>query len=228
MVAAAEMAREYRYPLFLGDQGIDDTSKRLKESFLESLSDLVTLQWIKLAREIRKSYVEAVYVGGNSSGTDYLGYSDFFSMRLLMYVPVSLIRYPLALILKAPKFSLALLSVLFLVSMIDPTDVSTPLTSTLSAFGIDVGDQISPTAEAVTSMMTSFLILVGEIALLGRPFLTVLLAERNNIIAKNILTECNRLSEKRATGGDEREKTVVSVLGMAHCNGIKKILTERI
>ena len=184
MVAAAETAREHGYPLFLGDQGIDATSSRLKEAFVDSLRDLLTLRWVKLGREIKKSYMEAVYVSNSNSNSNnnsnsnvindrYLGYSDFFETALLLFVPVSLVRYPLALFLKAPKFSFVLMTVLFLISMMD-TDMSTPLSTALSALGVEaeaVGG-VSPTAEAVTSMMTSLLILVSEIALLGRPFLT--------------------------------------------------------
>lgn len=191
-----------------------NNSKRLKESFMESLKDLATLQWFKLAREIRSSYIEAVYVGKERK--DYLGLGDFFNAKLLMYLPISLFRYPLALVIKAPKFGMAIISIIVLLSFMDTDMLS------LSTFGLDL--QMSPTTEAVSNMIASFLILVSEIALLGRPFLTVLLAERNNIIAKNILVECIRLTEKE---GDRREKTVISILGMAHCNGIKKILTEK-
>ena len=72
-----------------------------------------------------------------------------------------------------------------------------------------------------------------------------MLAERNNVIAKNILTECIRLSltakgsgGRVEDGGDDdddderrrsgRNKTIVAVLGMAHCNGVKKILTQKL
>jgi len=166
MVAAAEMARDYRYPLLLGDQRIEDTSKRLKESFVESLKDLVTLRWTKLASEIKASYVEAVYVG--SGRKDYLGAGDFFNAKLLMYIPVSLVRYPLALVIKAPKFGLGIIAVLVLLSMMDAE-----VPSSFSALGIDL--QMSPMTEAVTSMVTSFLILVSEIALLGTIPSTLLL-----------------------------------------------------
>jgi hypothetical protein len=116
-----------------------------------------------------------------------------------------------------------------------------------------------------------------EIALFGRVFLKELLADRNLLLARNILEQCRlyqatssrnvqtsttiagRLSSmgyilgqssmqrpgpqadrvtldqilyvdgptNMASSNDQRDKAVVAILGMAHCNGIMKLLKEK-
>ena len=56
-----------------------------------------------------------------------------------------------------------------------------------------------------------------ETLVLGRVFLVALLEERNYALARNI-----RKAHFATRGGD----TVVAVLGAAHLNGVKRLLTS--
>jgi hypothetical protein len=95
-----------------------------------------------------------------------------------------------------------------------------------------------------------------ETAFFARVFLKELLADRNPILAQNILAQCRyysptpdlpiwrRLFHGNAKFDSRRDqcvyaedsvlpryensgKVVVAVLGLAHCNGIKKLLEEQ-
>ena len=120
--------------------------------------------------------------------------------------------------------------------------------------------------------MASILFAAIELIIFGKLLIQVLLAERNEIIAKNILAQCQQYSQsynRRSktmfpifqildqtrkkndliSGGatyvpgtiqddvlktkndvikdNNNEKVVVAILGMAHCNGIVKLLKEQ-
>ena len=67
-------------------------------------------------------------------------------------------------------------------------------------------------------LLASLAISALETVVLGRVLLVGLLEERNFALARSI----RRASQARGTG---RGETVVAVLGMAHLNGVKRILT---
>jgi pheromone shutdown protein TraB len=76
------------------------------------------------------------------------------------------------------------------------------------------------------SSFSFFLIsFLSFVALLSRVFLCAILADRNVVLANNILSECSRVQKKQGKGKKGGE-VVVAVLGMAHCNGVKKLLLE--
>jgi len=108
-------------------------------------------------------------------------------------------------------------------------------------------------AMSTTDLAESLTVSVLETAVFARVFLKELLSERNDVLANNIYQQClNYQSTAEAnwldkifspqTTGDRAAnavyapdsvvatpsegKTVVAVLGLAHCNGIKKIMTE--
>ena len=68
-------------------------------------------------------------------------------------------------------------------------------------------------------MGESVLLTMIEFAILGRTFLIALLAERNVILADKIREECQRIKEE-----GKGEDGAVAILGMAHCNGVRKLL----
>jgi hypothetical protein len=136
--------------------------------------------------------------------------------------------------------------------IIDPlalTLTATAHTATAASALVDgsVTAGTTPTAVGVAmDVLASSLAVVVETALLSRVFLVALLAERNDVIAENILAECRRiadedreleLKERSKNGGvrnkrgsstttevPRRSRAVVAVLGMAHCNGVQKII----
>ena len=80
--------------------------------------------------------------------------------------------------------------------------------------------------ERIQEILTSALIFGLETSIFARVFLISLLAERNNILAANILSECQRIARTRKDKeGEISPKVVVAILGMAHCNGILSILS---
>ena len=82
--------------------------------------------------------------------------------------------------------------------------------------------------ELSAESLESLLVVVAEVCVLGRPMLQVLLDERNEVIAANIIEECRRIRREGDSGSSSGETDcVVVVLGMAHCNGVKKLLVQR-
>ena len=79
-------------------------------------------------------------------------------------------------------------------------------------------------AERIAEVSSGALGSLLEIALLARSFTTALLQERNIVLTKNIQTACVNI--KKTTRG-KKKKTLVAVLGMAHLNGIAKIMSAR-
>jgi len=70
--------------------------------------------------------------------------------------------------------------------------------------------------------------------LLGRVAAVVLLLERDEILANSIREACAQAKAAAGGGGEgaggggsmDTDKTVVAVLGLAHCKGVAKRLTE--
>merc|ERR1712238_294447 len=169
----------------------------------------------------------------------YLSGFAFLDPPLLLGTFVSFLKYPTSFIVKAPISSLALLTVL-LVPV--PEEV-------LTALGVQDGTGPAP----LSLVDLSFSLL--ETVLFARIFLQQLLAERNQVLAQSILRQCQLQKQQRQAPwsnflgafwnkkddssimyapdsvlNDEQSQsqgTVVCVLGMAHVNGIKKILIEQ-
>jgi len=105
--------------------------------------------------------------------------------------------------------------------------------------------------EDLQDILYSALAVLLEFAVLGRIFLVPILAERNEVLAESILAECRREKLRQNQQEDISGRAVVAVLGshtvpslsspqsislfflsvlsvgMAHCNGIKRIMTAR-
>merc|ERR1712127_169822 len=146
----------------------------------------------------------------------------------------SFVKYPLSYFVKSPLLAAAVCA-LILLGGVDSSD----------AF---VADSVSP-----TDILESLLFSIFETVVFARIFLKELLAERNEVLADSILDQCRNYEAvsnsgwleklfQAADGNDksinsvyapgsvagkpENGKTVVAVLGLAHCNGIKKLLTD--
>eukprot|EP00540_Astrosyne_radiata_P005008 CAMPEP_0116828510 /NCGR_PEP_ID=MMETSP0418-20121206/3691_1 /TAXON_ID=1158023 /ORGANISM="Astrosyne radiata, Strain 13vi08-1A" /LENGTH=260 /DNA_ID=CAMNT_0004457397 /DNA_START=375 /DNA_END=1157 /DNA_ORIENTATION=+ len=258
MTAASDVAMLYNRPVVLGDQRINVTGSRLGAGIM----DTVKGSWQGFVDTIRSAAKDAV-----PTGPGYLGLSAFFDPVLLSATPVSLVRYPVAFAIKSPIVA-SIVIALYLWSgdgaVAAIGDYSTILSNIDLSRNIDGGMaiansapplQLGDIAETAATLVLTFL----EIILLTRIFVKELLAERNEVLARNILMECKRyvqgkkkevwwqslalpvkdqetktsyppvvyVPESVAFPKDMKNKVVVAVLGMAHCNGVKKLLEEQ-
>lgn len=241
MKAACDLAGDtYQRPVVLGDQRINVTVSSLKRGFQETFVDLATPfngGWGRLFRNVTEARVEAA-----PFGKQYLSPLALFDPRLVLAAPVSLIKYPLSYFFRSPIGTTIVLTLLFLLD--SPPDPATVVTMDRMTAGDWVG---------------SLVVSVVEIALFARVFLKELLAERNEILARNILEQCKLYQSNGAStakpfwsafgsggsrnsgnageeiyyvdgstsAGSGKDRAVVAVLGMAHCNGIAKLLKEQ-
>jgi hypothetical protein len=247
MRIACDTAMEFDRPVVLGDQRINITVDSLKAKLGATMTDLLTPPsgWKRFIDEVRSAWKETVPFGGQG----YLSAYAFFDPRLLLVLPVSLIKYPLSYFVRDPIPTAIGVTLLGAISFLDdPTS--------LGALVSD--DEYIPFSDWVLS----FAIALLETAIFARLLLKPLLADRNEILAQSILDQCRLYANKpqRATSPinwfgffskeanvpkgttstssimyapgsasvrleDGPDKVVVAVLGMAHCNGIKRILT---
>lgn len=269
MKAASDRAVSYNRPVILGDQLINVTGTSLSAAFKQTLVDLsspLNGGWSRFYKDVKDAADVAL-----PTGPGYLTPRSFFDPRLLIAAPVSFAKYPLSFLARNPLSTAAVLSVLFALTSLDTT----------TAFA-DASLQ-----EQILSIIETLAFAGLEFALLGRVLVQVLLAERNVVIARNILDQCEIYSKSKggdntawsklldiftpsslfntekgldrilgqqdtfylpknteksgagvsatataaaaaAAKNDGEDKVVVAVLGMAHCNGIQKLLREQL
>ena len=207
MQAATEIVEETHGEaarVVLGDQAIELTNARMKETFIASLKDIATLRWDRVVDDLKTGYELAIAVPDNRKD-EFLDASDFFSPKLTLGTPASLFRYPAALVLKAPLAGGAIVSALIF-SLANVGD---------NSFLYD--DPVGRFSELAESLLGTAI----EAAILGRTFLIALLAERNVVLAESIRAACQQNKAEGKAGG------VSAILGMAHVNGVKKLLERR-
>lgn len=270
MISSCELTiEEYNRPVILGDQRINITSKALKDSFKETIDDLTSPPegWKRFANSVQTAWEETVPFGGEG----YLNAFAFLDPKLLLVLPVSLIKYPLSFLVRDPLPTMVAFSVLFGLNYLESSSSSMDIL-------MDTSSEV-PLSDWIISLGLAVL----ETAVFARLLLKPLLAERNQILAKSILQQCQlnaptSLVTTPVTQEEEEEtkskttpfawfesvfskqdkstntslktstteivyapgssdpsksnygedKVVVAVLGMAHCNGIKKLLKEQL
>ena len=228
MRAAYDLGLLYKRPIVLGDQKINITVDRLTAGAKEAVTDLFTPLggWERLYKSIDNARKEAV-----PFGDQYLGINSVLDPKLLGAAPVSLVKYPLSYVVKSPITGVVVLGLLVLFGGSETSDASSFLT----------------TPESASDLIVSIFISLLETVVFARIFLKELLAERNEVLAMNILEQCKNYESssgwlsfqskgdrsngavyagESVAGKQEKGKTVVAVLGMAHCNGIKQILEK--
>ena len=224
MRAAADAAAAFNISLVLADQDINVTSARLKDTFKASVLDLVNplVGWMRIYEDIVNAFEETF--PKSQDEREYLNFNDFFNSKLLINAPISLIRYPLALILKTPKQSLPILFSVIVGSIITSSYHSdtTSLSDALDYYLASPENMLTLVKQETIELLQSLLIAAVEIAILGRTMLVALLQERNEVIANKILQECEQAAN------DVSPKTIVAVLGMAHLNGIRFLLDKKV
>mmetsp|Transcript_24865 Transcript_24865/g.44751 ORF Transcript_24865/g.44751 Transcript_24865/m.44751 type:complete len:358 (+) Transcript_24865:221-1294(+) len=232
MKAAHDLGMKYQRPVVLGDQRINITVSALKSGAKEAVLDLFQPWnggWGRLTESISSSRKVAV-----PTGDQYLGLGSFLDPKLWGAAPVSFIKYPLSYFVKSPLFAAAVFGLIIL-------------------GGVDSSDAYVADSASATDLLQSLSISILETVIFARIFLKELLADRNEVLAESILEQCRNYEAESSSGwleklfqtnnnGDkstgaiyapgsvvgkpEDGKTVVAVLGLAHCNGIKKLLTE--
>ena len=244
MRTACDVAVSFDRPVVLGDQRINITTDALKANLKQTILDLVTppAGWKRFAEEVKQAWDETVPFGGPGG---YLSAFSFLDPRLLLVLPISLVKYPLSFLVRDPLPTSVGLSILFAFSYYDD-----PMTM----------DDVLSNSIPLSDYLLSVAIAVLETVVFARLLLKPLLAERNVLLAESILEQC-RIYEnseaktnsgwfdflsKPATAMTSRSeviyapespsssenagndpKVVVAVLGMAHCNGIMRLLKEQ-
>ena len=192
--------------IVLGDQEIAALGENLGRLVKETAFDLLypprafTGGWKSYADDVRKAVAQEI--DGGDEGVDAM---DLFGDgKLLLNAPVSLIRYPLAWLLKSPKLIVPLASFWLTIAALPGAVEALPEGAAQSSAETLVTDLF---------LMIDFL----QVTLLSRCFLVALLRDRNEILAQSIADACERVPEGNA---------VVAVLGAAHLNGVRRRLVE--
>lgn len=201
----------FQREVILGDQNISIISSRISELFKTSIKDVLQpWKWSSIYQEIQQ-------VLPKNNNLKSLSLPDFFSLKLLYGLPFSLLRYPLALILKYPTKFLPILAIFIALSLdFDYFDTHVNAASFFNSLSLGtVQDNPNVLNDWLESIGLTFL----QLIFLSRIFLVGLLYERNIIITSNIQRKCEEAVIRK-----EGNKTIVVVLGMAHCNGVQDLL----
>jgi len=291
MRAAWEISSlKYNRPTILGDQRINVTVDALKASLKDTVQDIFIRGpngWKHSLEEIQDGWSQTTPINNDNllpseknQGLQGLNALSFLDPRILISLPVSLVKYPLSFFLKDPiPFGLFFSSIIGLqyysdhgtIPFIDMTSIGAAAAAATTTASDLLQSQTQPDRTFADYILSiSFAIL--EIVVFARLLLKPLLAERNDILAKSILDQCKIYSTTTTTNGvkdnnnwfqqffklDSKSRTsdsdsdpsityvpgcspsemnggvgegerpvVVAVLGMAHCNGIMKLLKEQ-
>lgn len=221
--SAAELAKLYTEEsqeetirVLLADENIESNNQRVNEAFKSTVRDLLNPWkggWEAISSDLKRGYSENFdpsSLSASKKGVEYdhsyLDRNDLFDSDMLKSAPTSLVRYVLGFVAKKPipgSLLLAWLTALLGYGLIHGTG------------DLTFADEAKATAAGL------LLNLVLGVPLLGRVLLVTLLADRNQILANNIRAECEKL---QAEG--RNDQVCVVVLGLAHCNGVKRLLCE--
>ena len=214
--AAAELADKYDARMILADENISKNNERINSVLMQTIQDLCSppMGWETILFDLQRGWRENVDPQlPTISKTEpkgkkvFLDRSDLFDVDLLQSAPLSLARYVLGFVAKKPLPGTLLLGWL----------------AGLIGYGIvhGIGYDLSLLEEVKATAAGLGLNLIIGVPLLGRILLITLLGDRNEILAKNIRDECFSLQKE-----DRCEEVVVVVLGLAHCNGVKRLLCK--
>ena len=243
--AAHDLALHWQRPIILGDQRINVTCSRLKAGAIDSVLDLIkpwSGGWKRLYRNITEAWREAVPLGGN-----YLGTSAFLDPKLWLASPVTFVKYLLTF---GAKSSLVWLLILALLLLMPSRVHAAHAHAGIRAVNPTVVDWVKWLLEnLLTSVLLARLLLkellVERNQVLARnileqcrlqqvipppPSASPLFSRRSTIphdpaVVDTGTTVYAPLSVRPIAEG--QEKVVVAVMGMAHCNGVMKLLTEQ-
>jgi len=198
--AASEACGDAR--VVLGDQSIADLGSSLGALSKQTLKDVTSVAgWRAIVEDVRAA-VESELTPVPGVGVAHPG--ELFDAKLLMNMPLSLFRYPLAWVLKSPKFVVPLIGFFYGISIVPEAVESI---------------QDSQAAALAETLVTDlfFVLDVLQVTILTRCFLVALLRDRNEILANSISEACEQAGEG---------ESVVAVVGAAHLNGVQRRLLE--
>mmetsp|Transcript_22298 Transcript_22298/g.31210 ORF Transcript_22298/g.31210 Transcript_22298/m.31210 type:complete len:332 (-) Transcript_22298:461-1456(-) len=210
MQGAADIARDNDVEIILGDEKISNivggAKSMMKRTAMDILSPLNG--WQEITADFYNFF-------SNKSGKNVpsLTLLDLIDPALLLGLPITFVRYPAAFFLKNPLFVLGLVGLFNLLSM----DVGSHGGASIASIDGGKGQLAAQIAIQLNSAV-SVLFLMFNFAvylILARTILVVLLQERDEVLAESIRNACMNAKD---------DKTVVAVLGMAHCNGVAKLL----
>jgi len=203
MQAAADVAEAAGHPVVLGDQTVEQLTKELGEAAKTATLDMMSISGLKRSINIVLSQfllIAGMVEQGNraSSGNreESIGFRDFLDPALLLGTPIAVCRYLFSTLLRAPAVAFCF--------------------ATFSALASAVPD--SPEG---SDPISAFLWCVLQVFIplwMSRILFTALLRDRDSVLADSIREAC------LASSGPGR--TVVAVLGAAHCNGVKRSLLQ--
>lgn len=228
MRAAWEVATKYHKPTVLGDQRINITVDALQASLKDTAKDIFLggpNGWKRSRDEIVSNWKTTIPInlvpsndekGAPTAANDvndesqYLNAVAFFDPRLLISLPVSLVKYPLSFLIKDPvPFGTVFLIFAVLnfyadgtTSLLDPT------------FDMDLFLASTATSSLMTSTpdvpWTDYALSVGvavlETVVFARLLLKPLLADRNEILAKSVLDQCRLFAADAETNSESEAK----------------------
>ena len=176
----------------LGDQSIDDLGQNMKRIFKETLEDVKSIDGWKRVREdlVRYSATELYPTKEFGKDVQTLSLQDFLlDGRLLVALPISLFRYPLAWLLKSPKLVVPLLSFYFglanLPGLVEAMEAAAgDVLATAASGGVGLV-QSADILDETLSVLFLFLD-VFQIVVLSRLMLVALLGERNDVLSESI------------------------------------------
>jgi pheromone shutdown protein TraB len=247
MRAACDVAQAYNRPVVLGDQRINITVDKMKLAFQETVGDLVRppMGWKRIVGNITQAWQEGAAPSSSDDGSStYLTPVAFLDPRLLLAAPVSFFKYPFSYLVKSPVQTIAVLSLLFLTDMTG---------SATSPEELGVVDYVASLSFALLEVAVFARIILKEILAERNEILAASILEQCRIYQKQQQTNSgwfgtsfgqsqiqqttgsseivyvpntnNKNNDIKIVNGNDG-KTVVAVLGMAHCNGIKKLLLK--
>lgn len=232
MDAAHDLGMQYKRPVILGDQLINITMAELGNGFIETFKSLAqpTRGWQSLLETVQQARREAF-----PFGSQYISAFAFLEPKFFLATPIAFLKYPASYMVRSPVATAVLLT--WLAGGDDTGAAAATATTTATANAMQL-----QSVDYVGDLVLSAL----ETIVFARVFLKELLADRNDILAKNILEQCQLYQQEprwkrwfRSTSQvpyapdsaknkpNETGKTIVAVVGIAHCNGIAKLLQEK-
>ena len=229
MQAASDTAKSFNCPVILGDQLINITNSEIKSSFVLTLKDFFqpfSGGWQRIISDVSNeidipNLSKGFLSTGNEGKKDFLGVSDLLDYRILLSAPISLVRYPLAIVFRSPILAFALIAFYWFSFTYSSATASTDVAL------VNMNNNIHLIIQSIEDTLVSLLLVFLEGMLLSRVFLIAILSDRNKVLAESILARCRvQVNNNKNDELQPKKKVVVAVLGMAHWNGVKKLLTE--
>jgi hypothetical protein len=221
MRAAWEVSSlKYNRPTILGDQRINITVAALKANFKDTVQDIFLRGpsgWKHSIDEIQDGWKQTTPINNDNllkneqQGLQGLNALSFLDPRLLISLPVSLVKYPLSFFLKDPiPFGLFFSSIIGLQYYADHGTIpfvgdfsvaAAAAAATAAATATTTAsDLLSPPDRTISDYIISVSFAILETVVFARLLLKPLLAERNEILAKSILDQCKIYSTTTTAG----------------------------